>query len=436
MSSHPQMLDKYSVEVSYGTSLPLSPPPSATRPEFMGTNPASFHLSDGGGLSFTGSDIGIGRSHSMSSSASFTTSTTPDEGTARRLSDHYQDLEVADSPMFMRHSPQACWTPNWMTEMPHPLEMSIMESPQGQSPTSQQWVDENGDVDNPNSSMHLRLSDENPVLAPSMNSSQTSFRLASPPMGRGVNRMTSCPTFRGQSVGYQLQQQPPSPALDEHDMTNFSGYMERSCSNSSSLPSTPDSPDFYFTTNSQLHTSAVGFPVTPIVNQDRFADMYGQISETQQNGVPGPSMASTPRSSRTSSRSLPSPAATAVALAATKTSAKSTKTRSSRRVVSGSNGKGAPTKNVSASTSSMNGNGRGGPGLGGGEGGEIAFVNFTPQDATRILNGVAPSGSSKTKARREKEAQEKRRKLSEAAAAAVRALGGDTSQLPADLLAL
>ena len=61
--------------------------------------------------------------------------------------------------------------------------------------------------------------------------------------------------------------------------------------------------------------------------------------------------------------------------------------------------------------------------------GEMSFVNFTPNDATRILSGVAPSGSSKTKARREREALEKRRKLSEAAAAAVLAVGGDASAL-------
>jgi hypothetical protein len=61
--------------------------------------------------------------------------------------------------------------------------------------------------------------------------------------------------------------------------------------------------------------------------------------------------------------------------------------------------------------------------------GEMNFVNFTPNDATRILSGVAPSGSSKTKARREREAMEKRRKLNEAAAAAVLAVGGDASAL-------
>ncbi|EPE29471.1 hypothetical protein GLAREA_00631 [Glarea lozoyensis ATCC 20868] len=57
------------------------------------------------------------------------------------------------------------------------------------------------------------------------------------------------------------------------------------------------------------------------------------------------------------------------------------------------------------------------------------FVNYTPEDSKKILTGVAPSGSSKTKARREKEAMEKRRKLSQAAARAIMAAGGDCSGL-------
>ena len=57
------------------------------------------------------------------------------------------------------------------------------------------------------------------------------------------------------------------------------------------------------------------------------------------------------------------------------------------------------------------------------------FVNFTPDDSMKILTGVAPSGSSKTKARREKEAAEKRRKLSEAAVRAVLLAGGDVQRL-------
>lgn len=60
---------------------------------------------------------------------------------------------------------------------------------------------------------------------------------------------------------------------------------------------------------------------------------------------------------------------------------------------------------------------------------EMNFVNYTPNDASRILNGVAPSGSSKTKARREREARDKRIKLQEAAAAAVIAAGGDANSI-------
>jgi hypothetical protein len=62
-------------------------------------------------------------------------------------------------------------------------------------------------------------------------------------------------------------------------------------------------------------------------------------------------------------------------------------------------------------------------------GGAVGFVNFTPSDSQKILGGVAPSGSSKTKARREKEASDRRRKLSEAAAKAIREAGGDVEAL-------
>ena len=59
----------------------------------------------------------------------------------------------------------------------------------------------------------------------------------------------------------------------------------------------------------------------------------------------------------------------------------------------------------------------------------IGFVNFTPNDSKRILTGVAPSGSSKTKARREKEAIERSRRLSQAALRAVQKAGGDLEML-------
>ncbi|KAI9055892.1 hypothetical protein LZ554_000830 [Drepanopeziza brunnea f. sp. 'monogermtubi'] len=61
--------------------------------------------------------------------------------------------------------------------------------------------------------------------------------------------------------------------------------------------------------------------------------------------------------------------------------------------------------------------------------GAVDFVNYTPSDSRKILTGVAPSGSSKTKARREKEALDKRRKLSQAAMRAVQAAGGDVESL-------
>ena len=60
---------------------------------------------------------------------------------------------------------------------------------------------------------------------------------------------------------------------------------------------------------------------------------------------------------------------------------------------------------------------------------KCGFVNFTPQDCNKILSGVAPSGSSKTKARREKEAADKRRRLSQAAVKAVVDAGGDLDAL-------
>ena len=56
-------------------------------------------------------------------------------------------------------------------------------------------------------------------------------------------------------------------------------------------------------------------------------------------------------------------------------------------------------------------------------------MNFTPNDCNKILSGVAPSGSSKTKARREKEAADKRRRLSQAAVRAVVEAGGDVEAL-------
>ncbi len=68
-------------------------------------------------------------------------------------------------------------------------------------------------------------------------------------------------------------------------------------------------------------------------------------------------------------------------------------------------------------------------GGGAGAGGKVipgfGFVNFTQNDSNILMTGVAPSGSSKTKARREKEAAEKKRKMKEEIVKAVRAAGGE-----------
>jgi hypothetical protein len=61
--------------------------------------------------------------------------------------------------------------------------------------------------------------------------------------------------------------------------------------------------------------------------------------------------------------------------------------------------------------------------------GQIGFVNYTPHDSKVLMTGVAPSGSSKTKARREREAAERQRRLSEAVMKAVAAAGGDVARL-------
>ncbi|KAL9585734.1 MAG: hypothetical protein Q9212_001353 [Teloschistes hypoglaucus] len=64
----------------------------------------------------------------------------------------------------------------------------------------------------------------------------------------------------------------------------------------------------------------------------------------------------------------------------------------------------------------------------------MGFVNFTPNDSQRILTGVAPSGSSKTKARREQEANEKKRKMSLAMLRAVEEAGGDPEPLRKEMI--
>ncbi|KAH8202827.1 hypothetical protein TruAng_002990 [Truncatella angustata] len=83
----------------------------------------------------------------------------------------------------------------------------------------------------------------------------------------------------------------------------------------------------------------------------------------------------------------------------------------------------------SHSVSFGGGSPEGGGGGGGAATGDVGFVNYTPNDKNVLMMGVAPSGSSKTKARREKEAADRRRRLSEAAVKAVQAAGGDVDKL-------
>ncbi|KAJ4413873.1 hypothetical protein N0V82_008274 [Gnomoniopsis sp. IMI 355080] len=82
----------------------------------------------------------------------------------------------------------------------------------------------------------------------------------------------------------------------------------------------------------------------------------------------------------------------------------------------------------SASGDVGGGGGGGGISLDGANGG-IGFVNYTPNDHNVLMTGVAPSGSSKTKMRREKEAMERQRKLSEAVVKMVTNAGVDVSML-------
>ncbi|KAI2625600.1 hypothetical protein GGR54DRAFT_629158 [Hypoxylon sp. NC1633] len=89
-----------------------------------------------------------------------------------------------------------------------------------------------------------------------------------------------------------------------------------------------------------------------------------------------------------------------------------------------------PTRSASYSGGGEGGMSRGRGGEGGGGGSfSIEFCNYTPNDKKVLMNGVAPSGSSKTKARREREAMEHKRKLNDLYIDALRAAGGDVDKL-------
>ncbi|KAK4219297.1 regulatory protein weta [Rhypophila decipiens] len=104
-----------------------------------------------------------------------------------------------------------------------------------------------------------------------------------------------------------------------------------------------------------------------------------------------------------------------------------------RHSSNGTNGHNHHHHQNKSTTKTGAGAGGGGSNIAGGGAGAagagLGFVNFTPQDHNILMTGVAPSGSSKTKARREKEAAEKQRRLSEAVLKAVAAAGGDLAKL-------
>ncbi|RPB26521.1 hypothetical protein L211DRAFT_835342 [Terfezia boudieri ATCC MYA-4762] len=282
---------------------------------------------------------------------------------------------------------------------------------------------------------------------------------------KGIHHIPSWPSSRSPDLGHHIQQ-PPSPAPED---------MERTCSNSSSIPSsrTPDLPDFYFPT-SQIHTPSLGFLELPLVNQgslhlvnqegvplvnqdsvplvnqgslplvnqdsvplvnqdsvplvnqgslplinqddvpmvNQESNIDAQMSDLQQNGVD------------INSITTPVQEAEAAASAATRSPSKG----NFRRVVSNSNRRNSVSRNRSASLSS----GIRGV-VFGSHGGDMPFVNLTLQDATKIMGGVAQGGHGhvRTKAQRERGAMGKRRKQLhqlEPAADVTRATGDDQTQ--------
>lgn len=100
-----------------------------------------------------------------------------------------------------------------------------------------------------------------------------------------------------------------------------------------------------------------------------------------------------------------------------------------RRSTSSWRGQKRTTSNSSSVGDGPPSGGGGGGGGGGGSGGGVGFVNYTPNDHGVLMTGVAPSGSSKTKARREKEAMERQRKLSEAMVKTMAEAGVDVDRL-------
>ncbi|KAF8253508.1 hypothetical protein K440DRAFT_642452 [Wilcoxina mikolae CBS 423.85] len=196
--------------------------------------------------------------------------------------------------------------------------------------------------------------------------------------------------------------QPPSPLLDNIGGSFNSTCLTQELKSPIAVPSPPESPGFPFSSSADLSYQQTQTWPGGYSNQSQYEAHQRRAS------IP-PTPPSRPPSRNTKNTNCVI-AAVSAALKKPKSSSAPLASPSRRKTSSSS----LRTKQRSTPEVTV---------------GEMSFVNYTPNDAFRILNGVAPSGSSKTKARREREAMEKRRKLSEAAAAAVIAVGGDASAL-------
>lgn len=225
---------------------------------------------------------------------------------------------------------------------------------------------------------------------------------------RRFNQTPSSDNLHNQLLMLQHQQQPRSPMLEQDRIYAFMNGQQTH----SAMPSPPGSPGYYLGPQitsdsfcSPTNPTGVNF-IDPFNNSGHHQPQHQQFNTFPRRtplsksilGYDAPVQSTPPMPIRT----VPSHASHSNGII----------TRSSYLRKSGSLGRSARMPPISKNDPK-----------------EVSFVNFTPHDATKILSGVAPSGSSKTKARREREAQEKRRKLSEAAAAAVLAAGGDPSAI-------
>ncbi|KAF3932173.1 hypothetical protein ABW20_dc0108793 [Dactylellina cionopaga] len=276
-------------------------------------------------------------------------------------------------------------------------------SAQGSSP--QAWWGQNANLD--------LVHDGAAIIYPTTSapaSSATAFTsLPNMSPKRRFNQTPSSENLHNQLLMLQHQQQPRSPMLEQDRVYAFINGQQTH----SAMPSPPGSPGYYF--GSQMTSDGFCSPtnasggvnfIDPFHNSGHHQPPVHQQYNTFPRRTPlsksmlgydAPSQSTPPIPIRT----VPSHASHINGV-----------TRSSYLRKTGSLGRSARMPNMGKNDPK-----------------EVSFVNFTPHDATKILSGVAPSGSSKTKARREREAQEKRRKLSEAAAAAVLAAGGDPSSI-------